>query len=57
VAKQIKIIPLEHMDQVVRHAILVKEGESPYTDKYRELLAEAAAGRDEIEPLPTGMQH
>jgi ATP-dependent Lon protease len=56
VLKQVKIIPLEHMDEVVHHAILVKEGESPYTDKYRDLLAEAAS-REETEPLTTGMQH
>ncbi len=54
VARQVKILPVEHMDDVVKHAILVKEGESPYTEKHQQFMAETA---DATEPLPAGLQH
>ena len=56
VLKQIKVTPVEHMDEVVRHAILVKEGESPYTEQYQHLMTESAGSTDS-EPLPAGMKH
>ena len=56
VLKQVKVTPVEHMDEVVRHAILVKEGESPYTEQYKHLMAEPP-GSDDTEPLPAGMKH
>jgi len=54
VARQVKILPVEHMDEVVKHAILVKEGESPYTEQHQQFMAEAA---ETNEPLPTSLQH
>ena len=54
VARQVKILPVEHMDEVVKHAILVKEGESPYTEQHQQFMAEAA---ETTEPLPASLQH
>ncbi|HMA67398.1 MAG TPA: endopeptidase La [Desulfosalsimonadaceae bacterium] len=56
VAKQLKILPVEHMDEVVRHAILVKEGESPYSEEHQQFLAENT-GTTGPRPLPAGMKH
>jgi len=56
VLKQVKVTPVEHMDEVVRHAILVKEGESPYTEQYQHLMAEPTGSGDSA-PLPAGMKH
>ena len=54
VARQVKILPVEHMDEVVKNAIIVKEGESPYTEQHQQFMAETA---NTAEPLPAGMKH
>jgi ATP-dependent Lon protease len=54
VARQVKILPVEHMDEVVKHAILVKEGESPYTEQHQQFMAETA---ETNEPLPASLKH
>ncbi|MBS3757899.1 MAG: endopeptidase La [Desulfobacterales bacterium] len=54
VAKQVKIVPVEHMDEVVQHAIIVKEGESPYTEQHQQFLAETT---DTAGPVPASLKH
>ena len=54
VARQVKIVPVEHMDEVVKHAIIGKDGESPYTEQHQQFMAETA---DSTEPQPASLQH
>ncbi len=58
VARQVKIIPVDHMDEAVNSAFALKDGGSPYTDQHQRFMADEAAASDKKEkPLPASLKH